>query len=97
MSEKRFFSGTCSCISCVWFFTYKLLADQDEIQFFERCDVTRQISIGDVQHFFEGRKIDGVIDHQNGHDPESYATFKGFIDMFDVIFHCSYLKYMMVP
>lgn len=99
MFVKSLTTELSDAITGVGFLSNKFLFHKHIFRFFQCGDVTRNIAITGVEHFFERQKIDGIIDHKNGHNPKSNATFKGFIQFVNEIFHFfkSYLKYIDAP
>ena len=46
-----------------------------------------QIAVGYVQQFFQGIKIQVIIDHQGRHQCKPYFIFKCFIEVSENLFH----------
>ncbi len=62
----------------------------DELVFFQRFDVTGQVSIRHIQEFFQGREIESVVHRQGRHDAEPDAAIERFVQIVEPSFHRSY-------
>lgn len=79
MRLKCVFSGFCGRIVGLWFSAYKALFDLDISLLFQIPKMCGQIAICHVQELFEGVEIHLFIDHQDGHDTQSYDVFESLI------------------
>ena len=54
---------------------------------FQIAQMGCQIAVGYVQQFFQGIKIQVIIDHQGRHQCKPYFIFKCFIEVSENLFH----------
>ena len=63
------------------------LADSYVLQFFERSQVAGEVAIGEPKDFLQSTEVGPDIDHQDGHDAQPDAVFKGFVQFVEKRFH----------
>ena len=75
----------------IWFFSDKRFGYTDVFFFLEGLDVRGEVAIRYLQEILEGIKIITDIRSQHAHDLEPDPVLKCFIEIFQGIFHRSYL------
>jgi len=79
MRSKGIFASLCSPIVGQRFSARKGFFYLDVFCIFQISQVRGQITVGDIEQFFEGIEVIPLIDHQDGHDAESDHIFKRFV------------------
>ena len=62
---KCLFTSGANGVGGVWLLANKLLGYFDIGDFLQGADMTCQVAIRHLKHFFQGREIHLLIDHQN--------------------------------
>ena len=82
MCMKSLFAFFGSTVGRVRFLPDELFIDDNVFHFFQRFDVTCEISIGKIEQLFKGSEVNGIVDHQYRHNTKPHAALKSFIKIY---------------
>ncbi len=69
----------CHKITCIWLLANKRLFNANKLFSFESFNMSRKVTIGNIEILFERVEIKLVIDCQNRHNSKPHPTFKSLM------------------
>ena len=81
MIFERLPTGIGGLVGGTGFTSYKSFLNRDVFMLLKVFEVAGQVTILQIQGFFEGIEVYFLLNHQQRHDPQSYPAFKNFVEL----------------
>ena len=82
MLRKGFVAVVGGFVGRKWLAAVKLLLEFDVFDFFQGFQMRGEVTVGELQQFFQFVKTQGIVDHEHGHKPKPDLAFKYLVKLF---------------